>query len=353
VQGGQFAALVRSDPRLRDLPLIHLAQPAGPAQEAALHKAGFNGILPTPLDKTLLFDALHRAVGSDDSGPGVIRLVDRYLALGPPTPPLDILLAEPSEDQRRVVRTALGRGGHHLFEVENGEQALEALSSHAFDLVLIALDLPGIGGTETVRLFHFSRAREDWPPFVALASQPDALNVKTCRRADMAAIVHKPIQPQALVQTLAQVVRSAGTMDDEQPREMTDIEGGPRTALPLVDERALADLERLGTGPAFVSGLVREFVAEVGGLLQQTRESRDSEHFYAQFLQLGHALKDSAGNLGALRLYQLGLTASHLPEPVFERDGGKLLSRIEQAFAETRSFLSAYLERRGLSPIPR
>ncbi|MGD8308734.1 MAG: hypothetical protein PVG98_04765, partial [Chromatiales bacterium] len=193
------------------------------------------------------------------------------------------------------------------------------------------------------------RAREDWPPFVALASHPGALDVKNCRRADVAAIVHKPVQPQVLMQTLAQVVRGGLALGDAGPKEPTAAPG----ALPVVDEGALAELERLGSDPAFLSGLMSEFVAEVGLLLEGTRESRTTEYYYPRFLQLGHALKDSAGSLGALRLYQLGLTASHLSEPVFDRDGERLLCAIEDAFAETQSFFRGYLEQRGLSLSPR
>jgi two-component system sensor histidine kinase RpfC len=352
VLGEQFASLIRSEAQLQSLALVHVGRPAGPAHEAALRKAGFAGLVATPLDKTLLFDALHRACGAGPTGPGVIRLLDRYAALGPSMPPLNILLAEPAEDQRRAVRSTLARGGHRVFEVDNGEQALEALSGHAFDLVLIALDLPGIGGAETVRLFHFSRAREDWPPFIALANRPGTLDVRSCQRAEVAAILHKPVQPQALLQTLTQVMRGGDPMGE--PGSGDGAAGpGSRTTLPLVDESALAELERLGSGPDFLSGLMREFVAEIGDLLQRTRESRATEHCYPHFLQLGHALKDSAGNLGALRLYQLGLTASHLPERVFEREGEQLLSRIEEAFGETRAFFRRYLERSGLSLYPR
>jgi two-component system sensor histidine kinase RpfC len=263
---------------------------------------------------------------------------------------MDILLAEPDPAQRKRVREALQRGGHHLFEVDNGEQTLEALSGHAFDMVLIDLHLPGIGGIEAVRLFHFSRTPEDWPVFVVLAAHPSAEEVRECRRLDIAAIVHKPIQPRTLVQTIATTARDRRS----QPSELYGkrVEHISESALPIMDEHNLRDLERLGESPDFLSQLINEFLAQIDASLSRTREARATDEGYARFLELGHTLKDIAGNLGALRLYELGLTASQLPEAIFEREGEQLLSRIEQAFAQTRAILLQHLERQGLRNDP-
>ncbi len=300
------------------------------------------------MDKTLLFDALHRIYGPRRGGDSVARLLDRYTALGPSTPPLEILVAEPSSEQRRIIRLALQRGGHRIYEVENGEQTLDALDGHAFDVVLIDLDLPGIGAPETARLFHFSRAREDWPVFIALAGRAGTAAIKDCRREEIAAIVEKPIRAQALVQTIAAVIRRAqGLADPPLQTRTLDPVHNP-CGLPLVDERMLAELDRLGAQTGFLSGLVYELVSEVETLLGRARDAQGSPLAYPRFLELGHALKDSAGNLGTLRLYELGLVASHLPEQVFEREGEQLLARIGQALDDTRLALFDYLDRHGL-----
>jgi two-component system sensor histidine kinase RpfC len=351
VLGEQFAVLMRSDPGLARLRLIHLGQPAGAPKEAALRQCGFVAFLPTPLDKTLLFDALHQALGNEPTRNGVARLVDRYLSLGRYTAPLEILLAEPDPTQRRRAREALKRSGHHLFEVENGEQTLEALSEHTFDMVLIDLRLPGIGGIEAVRLFHFSRSPENWPAFVVLAQHPSAEELRECRRLDIAAIIHKPIQPQALAQTVATAARDSGGDPSEiYGRRM---EHASESALPIMDEHNLTELERLGESPTFLSELIGEFLDQIDASLSEALKARGSPDGFARFLELGHTLKDIAGNLGALRLYELGLTASQLPEQIYEREGEQLLSRIELAFGQTRATLFRHLEHHGVRNDPR
>jgi two-component system sensor histidine kinase RpfC len=347
VTGEQFAAVLRSDSRLRALPLLHLGEPMGPAHEAGLRKAGFVEVIPTPLDKTLLFAGLHRVWARDSVDPGVAQLIDRYRASGPSLPPLGILLVEPDKAQRALVARALAPGGHHIFEVDHGEQALEALNSHSFDLVLIALDLPGIGGAETVRLFHFSRPREDWPPFVGMADHAEASEVRGWQQADMAAFLTRPVESKTLLCTMAQALRLGGpeTTGGSEANGADRAESG----LPVVDEQVLRRLDRLGSDPGFLARLLDEFLREVGTLVRDTRASCGSARFYSDLLQLGHTLKDSAGNLGALRLYHLGLAASYLAEPEVEPEGTHLLDQIEEAFACTRDLFVRYLDRRGFS----
>ncbi len=350
--GEQFAVIARSDPKLRSAVFVHLGQPIDSAHDMALRKSGFTALVGEPVDKTLLFDALHKIYSPYRGGDAVARLLDRYTALGPSTPPLDILVAEPSTTQRGIIRYALERGGHRIYEVENGEQALDALDGHGFDVVLIDLDLPGIGGAEAARLFHFARAQEDWPAFIALAAQAGTAQIRDCRREGVAAIVEKPVRPQALARTIAAVIRRRQGLA-EQPMRASISEVGPNASrLPLIDEKILAELDGLGAGTGFLAQLVNEFIAEVESLVGQVRDTQGLALAYPRFLDLGHALKDSAGNLGALRLYELGLIASHLPEPVFDQEGERLLARIDQALDDSRIALSDYLERRGQSFSP-
>mgnify|MGYP001103942668 CR=1 FL=1 len=59
-------------------------------------QVGFFDTVSVPIDKTSLFNTLHRACGNLVTSTGVVRLADRHAALGPLTPRLDILLAEPN-----------------------------------------------------------------------------------------------------------------------------------------------------------------------------------------------------------------------------------------------------------------
>ena len=214
VPGEQFAALVGSEPRLAKMPMLHLGDSAGSLRKAAIRRAGFFDTVSVPIDKTSLFNTLHRACGNLVTSTGVVRLADRHAALGPLTPRLDILLAEPNPEQRRIVRSTLATGGHHIFEVDSGEQTIAALTKHSFDLVILTMDLPGISTAEALKLLPFLMTRDAWPACIGLARGPSTSQARDFANAGIAATIPSPVQPQALLEAIADVIR--GT-DDKLP----------------------------------------------------------------------------------------------------------------------------------------
>jgi two-component system KDP operon response regulator KdpE len=62
-----------------------------------------------------------------------------------------ILVVDDDPQIRRVMRVTLTGQGYEVDDVKSGEAALEKLRDHRFDLVLLDLNMPGVGGLETCR----------------------------------------------------------------------------------------------------------------------------------------------------------------------------------------------------------
>ncbi|MEP6714883.1 MAG: response regulator, partial [Terriglobia bacterium] len=62
-----------------------------------------------------------------------------------------ILLIDDEPQIRRVLRTSLASHGARVLDVQNGEEALELLRHQTVDLILLDLNMPGMGGLETCR----------------------------------------------------------------------------------------------------------------------------------------------------------------------------------------------------------
>ena len=347
----QFASLVRCEQRLSALPMIHVGEGADAMQTPMLRRAGFSENIPAPLDKTLLFDALHRALGDDTQTAGVVRLMDRHATLGPSTPRLDILLADSIPDQRRILRTALARGGHQIFEVDSGEQSIEAMAKHRFDLVIISLELPDFGTAYILRLSRFAATREDWPAFIGLAQKPSLAQIRDFAPFGVTVVLPRPTQPQALLAAVADLIRGSRTKPDST-RSMVGDALRTSSEAACLDERALQAIGRLGADPDFLADMFEGFLREVQVLLESVRQNLGTDQGYPRLVYFGHTLQDNAGSLGALQLYRLGLIAAQLPESLFEREGEALLDRIEAAYQSTRSAFRQYLHGRELSRSP-
>jgi two-component system KDP operon response regulator KdpE len=62
-----------------------------------------------------------------------------------------ILVVDDEPQIRRVMKTALASNGYEAYEARTGEEALESLRANNPDLILLDMNMPGIGGTATCR----------------------------------------------------------------------------------------------------------------------------------------------------------------------------------------------------------
>ena len=62
-----------------------------------------------------------------------------------------ILVVDDEPQIRRVLRTTLSAKGYEIFDAKSGEEALEAIRKQRFDLILLDMNMPGMGGLEACR----------------------------------------------------------------------------------------------------------------------------------------------------------------------------------------------------------
>ena len=62
-----------------------------------------------------------------------------------------ILVVDDEPQIRRVLRTTLSTQGYEVYDAKSGEEALLAIRDQRFDLVLLDLNMPGMGGLEACR----------------------------------------------------------------------------------------------------------------------------------------------------------------------------------------------------------
>jgi two-component system KDP operon response regulator KdpE len=62
-----------------------------------------------------------------------------------------ILVVDDEPQIRRVMKTALASNGYEAYEARTGEEALESLRAHNPDLILLDMNMPGMGGMATCR----------------------------------------------------------------------------------------------------------------------------------------------------------------------------------------------------------
>jgi PAS domain S-box-containing protein len=120
--------------------------------------------------------------------------------------PLRVLLAEDNPANRTLVAALLGAMDVALDMVENGEEAVRAVSATAYDLILMDMQMPVMDGPTAARAI---RALGDATPIVALTANVLPEQMEQCRAAGMQGHVAKPIDPRALMAALSEHARPA------------------------------------------------------------------------------------------------------------------------------------------------
>jgi two-component system, OmpR family, KDP operon response regulator KdpE len=67
-----------------------------------------------------------------------------------------ILVVDDEPQIRRVLRASLSAQGYEIHEARTGEEALTAVREQRFDLILLDMNMPGLGGLETCRQIRAS-----------------------------------------------------------------------------------------------------------------------------------------------------------------------------------------------------
>jgi len=71
--------------------------------------------------------------------------------------PVKILVVDDEPEMRRGLRTSLRANGYEVDEARSGEEAVQTICQHAADLVLLDVNMPGIGGVEACRRIRSAR----------------------------------------------------------------------------------------------------------------------------------------------------------------------------------------------------
>jgi hypothetical protein len=108
----------------------------------------------------------------------------------------------------------------------------------------------------------------------------------------------------------------------------------------------LLRLEKLDSGISFINDLFKIFEAEGRSILRRMEQAVAHQQL-RDFLDQAQILLDSAGQLGAMLLYELSQQASKLSAREFEYKGSDLLSEIEQTFNLTLQAYAHYLSQRA------
>jgi len=114
--------------------------------------------------------------------------------------PLRILIAEDNLINQELMKQILGNLGYEPDTAENGVLAVEAASRHAYDLILMDVQMPEMDGLDATRKIR--RELERQPVIVALTANAMQGDREECLQSGMDDYISKPVRLGELMQML-------------------------------------------------------------------------------------------------------------------------------------------------------
>ena len=176
--------------------------------DADIGSSSINGIdiIYAPINKALLFNALHASIFTPDAyeGPAINYSYEnrQHVAnLG-----LRLLVTEDNDTNRLVISRILQRAGFVHVIVENGLDALKELNRERYDLVIVDMHTPGAGGFEVYERYCASLDEKRPLPFIMLTANATVEAQRKCEQIGIKYFLTKPISSRKLLKTIEQAI---------------------------------------------------------------------------------------------------------------------------------------------------
>jgi signal transduction histidine kinase/CheY-like chemotaxis protein len=200
MDGFSLAEQVAGDPALAGTPIMMLASSGQRGDAALCRELGISAYLTKPVSQSELREAvfmlLERA-SANLPGDGLITrhaIHEKHAASS-----LKILLAEDNPVNQTLAVRMLEKRGHKVRVAGNGREALAALETEAFDLVLMDIQMPEMDGLEaTAAVRQRERSTGKHLPIVAMTAHAMKGDDRRCLDAGMDGYLAKPIRSEEL-----------------------------------------------------------------------------------------------------------------------------------------------------------
>jgi signal transduction histidine kinase/DNA-binding response OmpR family regulator len=308
IDGIETSRRIKKNPGLSKIPAIVLVTAYGREDVmTAAEQAGLDGFLIKPVNSSVLFNTIMQALGEEiskstpiDRERVEIAEIQKHLQ------GVRVLLVEDNEINRQVAKEILEGAGLIVTMAYDGREAVNAVKSDEFDVVLMDVQMPVMDGYEATGAIRSDPGFKDLP-IIAMTAHAMAGDRERSLEAGMNDHVTKPIDPEILYRTLAKWVSLSGAEGPEIKK--VEVESAAEAGI----DRATRELPELD-GINVEAGLKRllgnvvtyhRILMQFSKDFQNAAESLEtlfSEEKYDEARMLAHTIKGAGGNIGAERL---------------------------------------------------
>lgn len=328
MDGIKAAELIKSHPRLTQKPKIIIATAYG--REEVMQRSeqvGVDGFLLKPVAQSVLFDSIMIAFGKEaQESEAVARASGRDESELRKIRGATVLLAEDNEINQQVAEEILQQAGLVVRIANNGKEAVEMVKAENFDVVLMDIQMPVMGGFEATQEIRGDERFRDLP-IIAMTAHAMTGDREKSIEAGMNDHVTKPIDPGQLISALVKWIKPGEREISEGVSESSSESKKLEDVLPaeLPGISIASGLGRVAGNRQLYTKLLCKFKDGQQEAVEQIKAALQVGDVETA-TRLAHTVKGVSGNLGGDNLYQ---AAAELEKAINE---GKSLDLVMAEF---------------------
>ncbi len=271
IDGEALGKEIVSDPALHETALVGLSSVGRRGDAARLEKVGFAAYLTKPIKSSQLRECLSTVLTNKSANTSNKHIITRHSVIDGRKHRVRILLAEDNPTNQLVAAKMLERLGYRVDIADNGLDAVKALETVLYDLVLMDVQMPELDGFEATRRIRSRQSNVLWHdiPIIAMTAHAMKGAREMCVAAGMTGYIAKPVNPKELADIVAQNLPAAA-----ESKPMTE-----REAERIFDKAAV--LKRVGADEELVERIVQTYIEDTARQLASMRELLKASEFQA------------------------------------------------------------------------
>jgi len=198
MDGATLGEKIKKDIKFKDLSLVMMTS-IGKRGDARLYEEiGFFAYLVKPVKQSEMYDCLTMLLGHSDKkfmGNQKSRLITRHSIKEFKKYSLKVLVAEDNRTNQEVALGILKNFGIEADCVENGSQAVDAVSEKQYDIIFIDIEMPVMNGFEATLKIRENEFEGKHIPIIAMTAHAMQEDKKECLEAGMDDYISKPVKP--------------------------------------------------------------------------------------------------------------------------------------------------------------
>jgi CheY-like chemotaxis protein len=389
MDGEQTARLIKKDPLIKDVDIVVLTSMGRRGDVSRLEAMGCAAYLSKPIKQQQLYETLLAVLGQkqikahSENG----KIVTRHILREQKRQNIQILLVEDNPINRKLASTLLRKSGYQVDEVENGSQAIEAIKSRPYHLVLLDVQMPDMDGFEVTQHIRSLEDSKRHTPIIAMTAHAMRGDRERCLLAGMDDYISKPLDPQHLFNLVErwaldqpnhqnhcrrknnhegekddfEVELQSHQEEDEwsamawkqlEATEGEDDSGEKEKVLPdrsldlgeetdhLVPLNIVEALPRFGYDREFFFKMTMQFIEHLNDRVVELRNALEASDART-LTRLAHSLKGASANFSANHLTRLASQLEELARRGDLRDAPNIIAEIESEIPRVQRYFEA------------